>query len=263
MGYAGQRLASHMGGLSWPVTYVTLVALYVAIHYMFVSQSSQVLAIMGVFIGGALTLFAIRAPLLAQGGLFAPISREGSLVLNNLLLTTACAAVFVGTLYPLALESISQDKISVGPPFFNYTFVPLIVPLLLVVPFGPLLAWKRGDALAAAQRLTAAAALALIVAVALFMQQLSLECDAFGTGGAARALMGNDFWSYGVAPNRHVIEAFLKAHHAQGLSPRLLRAEVRKVELVGKAVALFRRAGCSGCQTGQNALRPAAHCRPA
>jgi len=126
-----------------------------------------ILAIMGIFIGGALTLFAIRAPLLAQGGLFAPISREGALVLNNLLLTTACAAVFVGTLYPLALEAVTQDKISVGPPFFNYTFVPLIVPLLLVVPFGPLLAWKRGDALAAAQRLAAAAALALIVAVAL------------------------------------------------------------------------------------------------
>ena len=73
-----------------------------------------ILAIMGIFIGGALTLFAIRAPLLAQGGLFAPISREGSLVLNNLLLTTACAAVFVGTLYPLALESLTGEKISVG-----------------------------------------------------------------------------------------------------------------------------------------------------
>ena len=74
-----------------------------------------ILAIMGVFIGGALTLFAWRAPLLPQGGLFAPISREGSLVLNNLLLTTACAAVFVGTLYPLALEALTGDKISVGP----------------------------------------------------------------------------------------------------------------------------------------------------
>ena len=88
-----------------------------------------ILAIMGIFIGGALTLFAIRAPLLSQGGLFAPISREGSLVLNNLLLVTACAAVFVGTLYPLALESLTGEKISVGGPFFNYTFVPLIVPL--------------------------------------------------------------------------------------------------------------------------------------
>ncbi len=125
-----------------------------------------ILAIMGLFIGGAFVLFAWRAPLLAQGGLFAPISREGALVLNNLLLTAACAAVFVGTLYPLALESLTQDKISVGPPFFNYTFVPLIVPLLLVVPFGPLLAWKRGDALAAAQRLAAAAGLALLAAIA-------------------------------------------------------------------------------------------------
>jgi cytochrome c-type biogenesis protein CcmF len=127
-----------------------------------------ILAIMGVFIGGALTLFAFRAPQLGQGGLFAPISREGSLVLNNLLLTTACAAVFVGTLYPLALEAVTGDKISVGGPFFNYTFVPLIVPLLIAVPFGPMLAWKRGDIVAAAQRLIAAAVLALIAMVAVF-----------------------------------------------------------------------------------------------
>ena len=120
-----------------------------------------ILAIMGVFIGGALALFAWRAPLLSQGGLFAPISREGALVLNNLLLTTACAAVFVGTLYPLALEAITGEKISVGAPFFNLTFVPLIVPLLIAMPFGPLLAWKRGDMVAAAQRLMVAAAVAL------------------------------------------------------------------------------------------------------
>ena len=124
-----------------------------------------ILAIMGVFIGGALALFAWRAPLLQQGGLFAPISREGALVLNNLLLTTACAAVFVGTLYPLALEALTGDKISVGPPFFNLTFAPLIVPLLIAVPFGPLLAWKRGDLLAAAQRLMAAACVALAAAI--------------------------------------------------------------------------------------------------
>jgi cytochrome c-type biogenesis protein CcmF len=128
---------------------------------------------MGLFIGGALTLFAWRAPLLSQGGLFAPISREGALVLNNLLLTTACAAVFVGTLYPLALDAITGDKISVGAPFFNLTFAPLIVPLLIAVPFGPLLAWKRGDLLAAAQRLMAAACvvLAVIIAVAAFQQR--------------------------------------------------------------------------------------------
>src|SRR5512143_1124581 len=132
-----------------------------------------ILAIMGVFIGGALTLFAWRAPLLSQGGLFAPISREGALVLNNLLLTTACAAVFVGTLYPLALDAITGDKISVGAPFFNLTFAPLIVPLLIAVPFGPLRSWKRVDLLAAAQRLMAAACVALVVIiiVAAFQQK--------------------------------------------------------------------------------------------
>ena len=142
-----------------------------------------ILAIMGIFIGGALTLFAIRAPLLSQGGLFAPISREGSLVLNNLLLATACAAVFVGTLYPLALESLTGEKISVGAPFFNYTFVPLIVPLLIAVPFGPMLAWKRGDIVAAGQRLMAAAILALVVAVAvLAWQQRGPWLAPFGIG---------------------------------------------------------------------------------
>src|SRR6476619_5778299 len=126
-----------------------------------------ILCILVLFIGGALALYAWRAPALKQGGLFAPISREGALVLNNLLLTTTCAAVFVGTLYPLLLESLTGEKISVGAPFFNLTFVPLIVPLIIVLPFGPMLAWKRGDALGAAQRLTAAAAVALIIAVAI------------------------------------------------------------------------------------------------
>ena len=120
-----------------------------------------ILLILCVFIGGSLALFAARASALAQGGLFAPISREGALVLNNLFLTTACATVFVGTLYPLALEVLTGEKISVGAPFFNLTFAPLFVPLMIAVPFGPMLAWKRGDLLAAAQRLLAAGVVAL------------------------------------------------------------------------------------------------------
>jgi cytochrome c-type biogenesis protein CcmF len=120
-----------------------------------------ILAILVIFIGGALALFAWRAPLLKQGGLFAPVSREGALVLNNLFLTTACATVFVGTLYPLALEALTGDKISVGAPFFNATFWPLFVPLLIAMPFGPLMAWKRGDLLGVTQRLFGAFALAL------------------------------------------------------------------------------------------------------
>ncbi len=122
-----------------------------------------ILLILCLFIGGSLSLYAWRAPALKQGGLFAPISREGALVLNNLLLTTACATVFVGTLYPLALEVITGDKISVGAPFFNLTFAPLFIPLLVAVPFGPLLAWKRGDVMGVAQRLLVAGIVALIV----------------------------------------------------------------------------------------------------
>jgi len=150
-----------------------------------------ILAIMGVFIGGAFALFAWRAPLLSQGGLFAPISREGALVFNNLLLTVACAAVFVGTLYPLALEAVTGEKISVGAPFFNLTFVPLIVPLLIAAPFGPLLAWKRGDLLAAAQRLMAAAIVSLaVMIVALALNQKGPWLAPLGIGLGIWLLMG-------------------------------------------------------------------------
>jgi cytochrome c-type biogenesis protein CcmF len=118
-----------------------------------------ILMILVAFIGGGLALFAWRAPLLKQGGIFAPISREGALVFNNLFLTTACLTVFVGTLYPLALEALTAEKISVGAPFFNLTFAPLFIPLMLAMPFGPLLAWKRGDLYGVAQRLMLAAGL--------------------------------------------------------------------------------------------------------
>jgi cytochrome c-type biogenesis protein CcmF len=121
-----------------------------------------ILLILCIFIGGGLSLFAWRASALKQGGLFAPISREGALVLNNLFLTTACATVFVGTLYPLALEVLTGERISVGAPFFNLTFGPLFFAVLIAVPFGPMLAWKRGDLLGAAHRLVAAGVVALI-----------------------------------------------------------------------------------------------------
>jgi cytochrome c-type biogenesis protein CcmF len=130
-----------------------------------------ILAILVLFIGGGLMLFAWRAPLLKQGGLFAPVSREGALVLNNLFLVSACGTVFVGTLYPLALEALTEEKISVGAPFFNATFGPLFVPLLIAVPFGPLLAWKRGDLLGVAQRLTYAAAIAAIAVAVVFAME--------------------------------------------------------------------------------------------
>jgi cytochrome c-type biogenesis protein CcmF len=147
--------------------------------------------ILMVFIGGSLALFAWRAPLLKQGGLFAPISRESALVFNNLFLATACATVFVGTLYPLLLEALTGDRISVGAPFFNLTFGPLFVPLLVAVPFGPLLAWKRGDLYGVAQRLLAAGFVALIgLAVTFAIAGAKVVLAPFGIGLAVFVMAG-------------------------------------------------------------------------
>ncbi len=150
-----------------------------------------ILAILVAFIGGGLTLFAWRAPMLKQGGLFAPISREGALVFNNLFLTTACLTVLTGTLYPLALEALTGAKITVGGPFFNLTFGPLFVALMVVMPFGPLLAWKRGDLLGAAQRLMAAFGVGLIVAgFAFAIEGAQSVLAPFGVGLAFYVMTG-------------------------------------------------------------------------
>jgi cytochrome c-type biogenesis protein CcmF len=117
------------------------------------SRGVFILVLLALTIGGSLLLYALRAPSLKGGGLFAPISREGGLILNNLLLSTAAATVFLGTLYPLFLDAVGGGKVSVGPPFFNATFGPVMIPLLIAVPLGPFLAWKRADLSGALQRL--------------------------------------------------------------------------------------------------------------
>lgn len=127
-----------------------------------------ILGILAVFTGGALSLFAWRAPDLKKGGLFAPISREGSLVFNNLMLTVACGTVFIGTLWPLVTEAF-DTKVTVGAPYFEMTFGPLMVPLLLAMPIGPFLAWKRGDLPGALQRLYAAGGIGLLGMIVTYM----------------------------------------------------------------------------------------------
>ena len=127
-----------------------------------------ILALLAALIGGAFALFAFRASALRQGGLFAPISREGSLILNNLFLAAATAAVLTGTLYPLILDALTGRTISVGEPFFALTFGSIMAPLLVVLPFGPFLAWKRGDLIAVTQRLAGAAGAAVFVTILVF-----------------------------------------------------------------------------------------------
>jgi cytochrome c-type biogenesis protein CcmF len=140
-----------------------------------------ILGILVVFIGGGLLLFAIRGSALRQGGLFAPVSREGALVLNNLFLAASTVAVLVGTLYPLVLETFSGSKISVGAPYFNLTAVPLFIILVVLVPFGQSLAWKRGDLLGVMQRLLLAFGLSTLAALIIL---------AFTTGGPVMAPVG-------------------------------------------------------------------------
>ncbi len=120
------------------------------------------LSILGLASGTGFTLFAWRAPGLAPGGLFAGVSREGALVLNNLFLAAATVTVALGTLYPLIRQALTGEAISVGAPYFALTFGPLMGACLLILPLGPLLAWKRGELGPALRRLW----LAVVAAVA-------------------------------------------------------------------------------------------------
>ncbi|HXZ68529.1 MAG TPA: heme lyase CcmF/NrfE family subunit, partial [Alphaproteobacteria bacterium] len=127
-----------------------------------------VLAIFIGFVGIALSLYAWRAPMLAAGGAYRLISREGMIVLNSLLLSSAAAAVLLGTLYPMILEALTGDLVSVGPPYFNLVVGLLISPLLLVLPMGPLAAWKQADLAVVLSKLWLAAIIAFAVIAAAF-----------------------------------------------------------------------------------------------
>ncbi len=150
-----------------------------------------ILGLLVVAIGGSLILYAVRAPTLQGGGLFAPVSREGALLLNNLLLSCAAATVFIGTLYPLFLDAVGGPKISVGAPFFNMTFTPIMTPLLVVVVLGPLMAWKRADLLGALERLwLAGVAAVLAAAVAWYLHGGGPLLAVFGMALAAWVFVG-------------------------------------------------------------------------
>ena len=104
-----------------------------------------ILALLAITVGGALSLYAWRASSLEGGGLFRPVSREGALVVNNLFLAVSAATVLLGTLYPLIIDALMAEKITVAAPFFNMISIALAPPLLLAMAVGPLLAWKRGN----------------------------------------------------------------------------------------------------------------------
>jgi len=131
------------------------------------SRGIFILSFLAVVIGGSLALFAWRAPKVGLGGSFALISRESALLVNNVLLLVAAAAVLLGTLYPLFLDALGLGKLSVGPPYFDAVFVPLMTPALFLMGIGPLSRWKRDQLPALLTRLKWAAAVAVATAILL------------------------------------------------------------------------------------------------
>ncbi|MFT4180277.1 MAG: heme lyase CcmF/NrfE family subunit [Thermomonas sp.] len=134
------------------------------------SRGLFVLIFLGIVIGGSLLLYALRAPDTDAGAKpFAAGSRETLLLLNNLLLTCACAMVLLGTLYPLLADALELGKISVGPPYFALMFTLLMTPLAALVPLGPLTRWQREEMATPLKLLLPWAALALVLGIAAFL----------------------------------------------------------------------------------------------
>jgi len=126
-----------------------------------------ILILLGIVVGSSLTLFAWRAPKVNAGGNFGLVSRETMLLINNVLLVVAAGSVLLGTLYPLLIDALGMGKLSVGPPYFNAVFVPVMVPLLVLMAVGPMAHWKHADLRAIALRLRVSVALAVAAGIAL------------------------------------------------------------------------------------------------
>ncbi len=155
------------------------------------ARGVYILLFLVIAIGGSLALYAWRAPTLKGGGMFAPVSREGALVLNNLLLVAATATVFIGTLYPLFLDAVTGEKVTVGPPFFHATFVPLMIPLLAVMAVGPMMPWKRADLAGTLGRLKIAGVATVVVTlVTLYLAGVKDVLAVLGMAIATWLIMG-------------------------------------------------------------------------
>ncbi len=170
-------------GFSLMGTFIVRSGLITSVH-AFASDPERgvfILMIFAVFVGGALTLFALRSAALEAKGVFALVSRESALVLNNVLLAVASFVVFVGTMWPLVSEMAFDRVLSVGAPFFDAAFTPFMIALAIALPVGAVLPWKRGQLGRAARSMTGAAALAVALGALTFALQ---------TGGSALGPVG-------------------------------------------------------------------------
>lgn len=207
-------------GFSLIGTFIVRSGVITSVH-SFASDPTRgifILAILATFVGGALTLYAARAGSMTARGVFAPVSREGALLLNNLLLAVAAFVVFIGTIWPLVAEMAWGRKLSVGAPFFEKAFTPFMVALALALPIGAILPWKRGRVGRAIATLTPAAILAVAAAGLAF---------AVTTGHSALAVVGAALgaWLIGGA----AIDIWQRAGREAGRLTRLPRADWGRV----------------------------------
>ncbi len=145
-----------------------------------------ILMFLALVIGGSLILYAIRAPSLVGVGHYSKVSREGGILTNNIILVVATATVLLGTLYPLLVDALGWGKVSVGPPYFDLVFAPVMIPLVILMGFGGLARWKNDSFGKLFKRLWLAATLAAVAAVALPF----LIVERWSFGGAVASALG-------------------------------------------------------------------------
>ncbi|MFN3938262.1 MAG: heme lyase CcmF/NrfE family subunit [Gemmobacter sp.] len=200
-----------------------------------------ILMIFAFFVGGALTLYAIRAAALEAKGVFSMVSRESALVMNNVLLAVSSFVVFIGTIWPLVAEMAWGRKLSVGPPFFDMAFTPFVVALAVLLPFGSMLPWKRADVRRAARPLTGI--LALAVAAGALTWTLQTGRSALAPVGVALGLwvVGGALLDLWTRTGRGAVQGRL------GRLARLPRADWGKaVAHAGLGVTIFAVAALTG-----------------
>ncbi|NMG50097.1 heme lyase CcmF/NrfE family subunit [Azoarcus communis] len=171
-----------------------------------------ILALLVIVIGVSLLLYAWRAPKLTGGGSFGLVSRDTTLLGNNVLLAVVAASVLLGTLYPLFLDALNLGKISVGPPYFEAVFVPLMTPVVVLMMFGPFLRWKNDEMGAAVRRLAPAAVVSILTGVGV----------AFAIGNPTwRTMLGISLAAWVVLTSFQLLAARLKDRHGGTTSSRL------------------------------------------
>lgn len=171
-----------------------------------------ILALLVIVIGVSLLLYAWRAPKLTGGGSFGLVSRDTTLLGNNVLLAVVAASVLLGTLYPLFLDALNLGKISVGPPYFEAVFVPLMTPVVVLMMFGPFLRWKNDEMGAVVRRLAPAAVVSILTGVGV----------AFAIGNPTwRTMLGISLAAWVVLTSFQLLAARLKDRHGGTTSSRL------------------------------------------